>query len=598
MKFRFLDLFAVALLLLATSIAAAQPPPRERPAGATVQQPSIQPRATAGAVNPAHIRGFEAMRDQAAQGNRRVRVIARLTRAAVDGAPTPADVTPASFTHPAAGLGAAQARIGNRLTRLGLPHVAAIAGLPFMVVEASAEELAQMIAEGEIAEVVEDDLSAPMLAESAPLVRAPGPALSRAKVTIAVLDTGIETSHPFFGSRVVEEACFSSNSTASNATSLCPGGAQSSTQPGSAAPCSVARCDHGTHVAGIAAGQRSLRIPFSGIAPDANLYSIQVFSLVTDTSNNRPCANAGTGSPCLLAFTSDIIRALQRVRDRRSAHNIVAVNMSLGGGKFTTACDNDPRKPVIDELRAAGVATVIAAGNAGLRDAVGSPACISSAIAVGSTTKTDTVSTFSNISSLVDVLAPGGDIRSSVPLRGNTEIKSGTSMAAPHVAGAVAAIRLRQPSASVDQIEQWLKVNGVPISIAGVTLPRIDVDSAARTRRAAQFALAQTYTMDFDNGQNSGATADLWFQAETATALYLVPRNGASMWVSSGIARGYAGCSAGTAYSTQRVALSNVPIGSVVCIRTNEGRLSQFRLDRISTNSPRTLGISYVTWNN
>jgi subtilisin family serine protease len=598
MKFNFLKLLTLAPLLLASGVAVAQVPPRERPVRPPVQT-SPQPQAAAAAVNPAQIRGFEAMRDQAIQGNRRVRVIARLTRAAVDGAPTAADITPAAFERPSAGLAAAQARVANRLTNLGLPHVAAIAGMPLMVVEATAEELAQMVAEGEIAEVVEDAMAAPMLPESAPLVRATGPALSRAKVTIAVLDTGIEAGHPFFGNRVVEEACYSSNSAANNAASLCPGGAQSSTAFGSGAPCtSLARCDHGTHVAGIAAGQPGRQIPFSGIAPDANLFSIQVFSLVTDTSTNRPCANANTSSPCLLAFTSDMIRALQRVRDRRSALNIVAVNMSIGGGKFTAACDTDPRKPIIDELRAAGVATVVAAGNAGFRDAISAPACISSAIAVGSTTKTDTVSAFSNISSLVDMLAPGSDIRSSLLLRGNTGIKSGTSMAAPHVAGAVAAIRLRQPGASVDQIEHWLKVNGAPIAVAGMSLPRIDVASAARTHRAAQFNLAQTYAIDFDNGQSTATAADLWFQAESNTALYLVPRNGASMWVANGITRGYAGCSAGAAYSTNRVALSSVPVGSLVCIRTSEGRLSQIRLDRISTNSPRTLGISYVTWNN
>lgn len=596
MKFIVQKFLAAALVLLATSIVAAQVPPRERPVRPSAQ-PSVQPKPTAAAVNPAQIRGFEALRRQASENNRRVRVIVRLSSAAVEGNPSPASITPASLTHRPAGLAAAQTRLESRLIQLGVPHAAAIAGLPLVVVEASAEELAHMIANGEVAEVIEDELAAPMLRETYPLVRAPGPVRSRAPVTIAILDTGVDNSHPFFGGRVIEEACFSSNSATNNATSLCPNSRPSSTAAGSGAPCTgIASCDHGTHVAGIAAGRSSRQIPINGIAPDANLMSIQVFSRFTDSTTNRPCGNANRPSPCVLTFTSDQIRALQHVRDRRGALNIVAANMSLGGGRFTSACDGDLRKPIIDELRAAGVATVVASGNSGFRDAVSAPACISSAISVGSTTKSDAVSSFSNVSGLVDLVAPGTDIRSAV-LNGNLDVKSGTSMAAPHVAGAVAAIRVRHPTASVNQVEAWLKANGVPVAISGTRLSRIDVDSAARTHRAMNFNLRQTYQVDLDNGQDSGTTADLWFQAETATALFLVPRNGATMWVGNRSWRGYPGCSTGSAYSTERVALSNLPVGSFVCIRTNQGRYSQLRVDNLSTNSPRTLGITYTTWN-
>lgn len=597
MVHKLLQLLLVSLLITATSAVPAQVPPRD-PAGRPAPQPSIQPRRVQ-AINPAQVRGFEQLRQQANQSNRRVRVIARLSSGAVEGTPNTSSITPAPFARSAPGLAAAQTRLEGRLAQLGVPHAARIEGLPLVVVEASAEELVQMIADGEIAEIVEDELAEPMLRESNPLVRAPSPIHTSSPVTIAILDTGIETSHPFFGKRVVEEACYSSNSPANNATSLCPNRRSRSMAAGSGAACSgMAGCDHGTHVAGIAAGRatRNREIRFNGIAPDANLFSIQVFSRIADSATNRPCADLGRASPCVLSFTSDLLRALQHVRERQSARNIVAVNMSLGGGLYTAACDDHVLKPIIDELRAAGVATVVASGNAGSRDSISAPACISSAIAVGSTTKSDAISSFSNTSRQVDLLAPGSSIRSSVP-GGDLATMNGTSMAAPHVAGAVAAIRLRRPDASVNQVVAWLKLNGVPVTVSGIRLARIDVDSAARTHRAMFFTLKQTYQVDFDSGQNSGATADLWFQAETATSLFLVPRNGATMWVGDRSQRGYLGCSAGTAYSTNRVALSNLPVGSFVCIKTNQGRFSQFRIDSISSNSPRVLGISYVTWN-
>ena len=155
--------------------------------------------------------------------------------------------------------------------------------------------------------------------------------------------------------------------------------------------------------------------------------------------------------------------------------------MSLGGGGTTTACDSDSRKPAIDLLRGVGIATVIAAGNSGFDTQVGAPACISSAITVASSTKQDVRSSFSNWGSLVDVVAPGSSLLSSYPSGvSNTfyTTLSGTSMAAPMVAGAFAALRTAKPNATVDQIESALKVTGLNIASAGVSKPRIRVDLA------------------------------------------------------------------------------------------------------------------------
>src|SRR5207245_10313976 len=71
---------------------------------------------------------------------------------------------------------------------------------------------------------------------------------------------------------------------------------------------------------------------------------VQVFS---QFNNFSLC---GSPTPCALAFTSDIMAGLQRVYNRRAAHNFTAANLSLGGQMFTSNCDNDPLKPIIDSL--------------------------------------------------------------------------------------------------------------------------------------------------------------------------------------------------------------------------------------------------------
>ena len=121
-------------------------------------------------------------------------------------------------------------------------------------------------------------------------------------------------------------------------------------------------------------------------------------------------------------------------------HRIAAVNLSLGSNLLSAVCDDEPYKAIVDNLREVGIATVVSSGNAGATSAIASPACVSSAVSVGSTTKADRLSAFSDVAPSLSLLAPGESIVSSL-LFGGYGALSGTSMAAAHVTGAFAVVR-------------------------------------------------------------------------------------------------------------------------------------------------------------
>ncbi|MBX9465354.1 MAG: S8 family serine peptidase [Aquamicrobium sp.] len=359
---------------------------------------------------------------------------------------------------------------------------------PMFGIAASADEIARFAADPNVTLIQEDRLSKPSLNESLPLIQMP--AMYAAGATgnghhVAVLDTGGRRSHQFLSSRINSEACYNTTGI-QGSVSQCPGGASSSTATGSGEDCTASNiygCGHGTHVAGTVAGYNTAPAsgqPTSGVARDARLISINVFSRFPANSSS-PCGAIPGYTHCVLTFDTDQIRGLERVYALRNTHKIAAINMSLGGGQNFSHCDNDARKPIIDQLKAARIATVIAAGNDGYDSSVGAPGCISSAVTVGSSDKWDFRSDFSNWGSLVDVVAPGSDIYSSY-INGSANnyfsFSSGTSMASPHVAGAFAALRDAFPNATVDQIENALKSTGEGISSAGVVKPRINVNDA------------------------------------------------------------------------------------------------------------------------
>src|SRR5262249_13212957 len=158
------------------------------------------------------------------------------------------------------------------------------------------------------------------------------------------------------------------------------------------APCSYAAdgCAHGTFVAGIAAGLWTSQ-DLDGVGRGANLIAVQIFSRSTGAQ-----ACAGQEDPCALAFSSDIIAGLERVYALRTTYSIAAVNLSIGGQQYASQSDCDAANPAtkaaIDNLVSAGIAVVVASGNDSNSSGIAEPACISSAISVGSTNGSDQVS--------------------------------------------------------------------------------------------------------------------------------------------------------------------------------------------------------------
>ncbi|MGQ0790932.1 MAG: S8 family peptidase, partial [Nitrosopumilaceae archaeon] len=348
---------------------------------------------------------------------------------------------------------------------------------PFIAMTVDKATLQRLEASPQVSVIAEDILFKPLLADSVPLIGAPfawSRGFSGQGQAVAVLDTGVDKNHFFLLGKVVSEACYSTNDPGIS-SSVCPGGVPATTDPNSALPCSINGCGHGTHVAGIAAGDG---VNIDGVAKDASIIAIQVFSEFLTQSD------CGGTPPCILAYTSDIVLGLDRVNTLASTLAISSVNLSLGGGSYNTEadCDADPSnffiKQSVDSLRSKGIATVAAAGNDFSSNSLNTPACISSVVSVGSTTKTDSISSFSNIASFLDLLAPGSAITSSIPGNNFAEI-SGTSMATPHVAGAWAVLKSAKPTATVDEVLDSLQSTGKPVSRNGVLFfPRIKVDSA------------------------------------------------------------------------------------------------------------------------
>ena len=356
--------------------------------------------------------------------------------------------------------------------------------VPYMAMTVDEAALAELINNPAVVHIFKDEMIPLALAQSVPLINADdvwAAGFTGTGWAVAILDTGVDKTHFFLDQgKVVSEACYSTTDSSGSISSLCPNGQTSQTGPGAGVNCptNIDGCEHGTHVAGIAAGNAAgtTRPDLNGVAKDASIIAIQVFSRINSFLDCFP----GRLNSLYSDFFSDIGRGLERVFELRSTFQIAAVNMSLGGGRFTSPCDaQSPLTSFIQNLRSVNIASAIASGNDGFTNGISQPACISSAISVGNTTKSDVVSSSSNSASFLSLLAPGTDIVSALPGNRIGPI-TGTSMAAPHVAGAFALLRQAKPSASVGEILSALQSTGVPITDTrnNITKPRINVKAA------------------------------------------------------------------------------------------------------------------------
>ncbi|HYO15138.1 MAG TPA: S8 family serine peptidase [Thermoanaerobaculia bacterium] len=459
--------------------------PAASTAAAVAAQGSQAPAASSPAV-------WQSLREKASDKGR-VRVIVRLkTTFSPEGRLS----SPAAVRRQRTAIRGAQGATLEKLAGSNARLHARFKYVPFLALEVDAEALERLRGFPEVAGIEEDTYRKPLLVSSTATIGsgvAWNQGLGGSGQVIAVLDTGVDKTHPFFaGGKVVAEACYST--TAGGTTSLCPGGVAESTQPGSGASCpaEVAGCDHGTHVAGIAAGNDGAG-PGFGVARDAGIIAIQVFSRVDDFSFCWPQAS------CAVVWVSDEIKGLERVYELAEQFDIAAVNLSVGSGwtyssRLSCDQDNPAEKAAIDTLRSIDVATVVASGNNFGSGWISAPACISSAVAVGATDDADNVAQFSNISSFLDLLAPGVAVESSVP-GGGTASFQGTSMAAPHVAGAWAVLKQANPSATVLDLLAVLRNTAVSVSGRGISdMRRIDLGRAVTTGPA----LGQQFTIHND----------------------------------------------------------------------------------------------------
>lgn len=379
--------------------------------------------------------------------------------------------------------------------------------MPGMALSVGHETLKELLEHPLVEAIQEDELLipfnggtfTPFLDDSVPLIGVEDvwdQGVTGEGYAVVIIDTGVQHDHPFFQDRIVAGACFNTTFEAQGASSNCPNGEDEmigAAEAGADCDLEIFGCGHGTHVAGIASG-RDVGGSFTGVAKDAKIISINAFSRFSSDSDTCRAQNVEEGQDCVSAFGSDLVAGLEHVMEFLDEDYVVSnINMSLGGGRFFSeeSCDDHPanqlRKSVIDGLRAEGVATIAASGNAGFTDSMGSPACISTVVSVGSTTKNDDVSGFSNSADFLDLLAPGSAITAAFP-ESTTDELFGTSMATPHVAGAWLLVQQANPGWSVDGILDAFIDTGEPITDTptnqrpGATnqvTPRIQVDQAA-----------------------------------------------------------------------------------------------------------------------
>ena len=298
-------------------------------------------------------------------------------------------------------------------------------------------------------------------------------ASTASNVQAYVIDTGIRSDHVDLGGRV-----------GPGYTSIIDGG---STQD----------CNgHGTHVAGTIGGSSY------GVAKGVTLRPVRVLD----------CSGAGTWS--------GVIAGLDWIAGVHQPGTPAVANMSLGGGA------NNSVDTAVRNLIGRGVNVVVAAGNSNADACTSSPARVAPALTIGATTSNDDRASYSNYGTCLDLFAPGSSITSAwhtSPTAAATI--SGTSMAAPHVAGAAALILANQPALNPDGVTAALLANatGDVVRNPGAGSPNrllftLQPDSPATPDEPADEPVQEPQSPDADlPGSPTGVSAQGGKRAATVT---------------------------------------------------------------------------------
>jgi subtilisin family serine protease len=300
----------------------------------------------------------------------------------------------------------------------------------------------------------------------APVLWGPTLATAGQGMKIAIIDDGIDQTHPFFApAGYAYPPGFPKGQTAYATPKVIVARAFPPLIPRShnaGLPFDPDLSEHGTHVAGIAAGNNGTLtrtgLRLSGIAPRAYLGNYKALTISSEFGANG-------NAPELAAAVEAAVR-----------DGMDVINLSLGEAEIEPS-----RDPVVKALNAAadaGVVSAVSAGNDFAEFGIGSitsPASAEKTIAAGASSgghgspDTDRPAPFSSAGPTPyslrfkpDVTAPGEDVISSVPGGSFTE-SSGTSMSAPHVAGAAALLRQRHPGWTPAQVKSALVLTGVPV---------------------------------------------------------------------------------------------------------------------------------------
>ena len=349
---------------------------------------------------------------------------------------------------------------------------------------ADARAIEALMSDPEVVSIDIDRIAYPAITQGGALVGASivqSLGVTGSGVTVAVIDTGIDTDHPDLASSLIAEACFCDD--APGPFGCCPGGGDTQTGAGAAED----DVGHGTGSAGVIV---SSSVTNMGIAPDASIVAVKVIGA------------AGAGN------FSDVADGLDWVITNHATYGIKIVNLSLGDGvaydnAAASPCTGSNTADAIAQLKDLGVSVFVASGNEGFDNGISFPACVPEAFSVGGVYDAmfesvswcgatcsitlctdqpafaDSFVCHTNSGSLLDILAP--HYQATVPMiGGGTRNLGGTSISSPYAAGQAALLLEADASLTPDQILSSLEIGAPMVTNPdnGLSFPRTRVDLA------------------------------------------------------------------------------------------------------------------------